>query len=96
MVGGKLLQQFLVIGDRAGVDELADLRGEVLADAGDREPLRRGQVGEALGGVGDGLGGVAVRADLERVLALDLEKIADLGEDAGDGEVVEARTALGP
>ncbi len=49
------------------------------------------QVGDALGAVRDGLGRVAIRADLERVLALDLEQVADLGEDAGDGEVVHER-----
>ncbi len=54
------------------------------------QPLRRRQVGDALGGVRDGLRRVAVRADLERVLALDFEQVADLGEHAGDGEVVEA------
>ena len=88
----ELLQQLLVIGDRAGVDELADLGVEVLADPGDREPCRGRQVGDPLGGVRDGLRGVAVRADLERVLALDLEQVADLGEHARDGEVVEAHS----
>ena len=78
-----------MIGDGAGLDELADLRGEVLADAGNREPLRRRQVGDPLRSVGDRLRCVAVGADLERVLALDFEQVADLGEDTGDGQIVE-------
>ena len=57
---------------------------------GNREPLGGRQVGDPLGGVRDGLRGVAIRADLERVLALDLEQVADLGEHARDGEVIEA------
>ena len=40
----ELLQQVLVIRHRAGLDELADLRGEVLADAGSRAAARRRQV----------------------------------------------------
>ena len=59
---------------------------------GSAEPFGRGERGDALGMVRDGLGGVAIRADLERVLVLDLEEIADLGEDACDGEVVHDRT----
>ena len=37
----KLLQQILVIRDGARVDELANFRGEVLADAGQGQPIRR-------------------------------------------------------
>ena len=79
-----------MVGDGAGLDELANLGGEILADAGDREPLGRREVGDPLGGVGDRLRGVAVCADLERVLALDFEEIADFGEHTRDGQVVEA------
>ena len=93
MVGGNSCKQRLVIGDRARLDELANLGVEVLADAGNREPCRGRQVGDPLGGVGDGLRGVAIRADLERILALDLEQVADFGEHARDGEVVEAHSA---
>ena len=80
-----------MIGDGAGVDELADLRGEILADA---RQCRAGppgvERGDAVGMMRDGLRGVAIRADLEGVLVLDLEQIADLGEHARDGEVVHA------
>ncbi len=86
----ELLQERLVITDHAGVDELADLGAEVLTDAGDCEPCCGRQVGDPLGGMRDGLGGVAIRADLERILALDLEQVADFGKDARDGEIVEA------
>ena len=51
--------------------------------------------GDALRQVRDRLRGVAVRADLERVLALDFEQIADLGDDAGDGEVVHRSLPCG-
>ena len=40
-----------------------------------------------------GLGGIAVCANLERVLVLDLEQIADLGEHARDREVVHQECA---
>ena len=95
MVGGKLLQQLLMVAAGAGVDELADLRRQIFPDAGDAEPFRRGEGGDALREVRDRLRGVAVRADLERVLALDFEQIADLGEDAGDGEVVHRSLPCG-
>jgi hypothetical protein len=45
--------------------------------------------------VRDGVGGVAVRADLEGVLPLDFEQIADLGEHAGDDEVVHRSLPCG-
>ena len=42
------------------------------------------EVGDPHAGVGDRGGGVAVRADLERVVALQLEQVGDLVEHAGD------------
>ena len=41
----------------------------------------------------DGVGGVAVRADLERVLVLDFEEIADLSEHARDRQIVHVDPA---
>src|SRR6478736_2523510 len=86
--GWELLQQLLVIGNRAGLDERADLRGEVLADAGNGKALRRGQVRQPFSEMRRGFRGVAVCPNLERVLSLDLEEIADFRQDTGDGEVV--------
>ena len=90
--GGNSCEQLLVVGNRAGLDELADLRGEVLADAGNARGAAAGvRSASRSASVSDGFRGVAVRANLERVLALDLEQVADLGQDAGDGEVVHGR-----
>ncbi len=83
----KLLEQIAVIARLAGFGDLADLRREVLADAGNRAQLLFGQVRECLGGVRDRFGRVPVRANLERVLALDLEQVGDLRKDSRDGQV---------
>src|SRR5258708_882027 len=53
------------------------------ATRGRLEPSGRGQTGDGAGLVGHGLGSVPVRADLEGVLSLDLEEVADLGQHAG-------------
>ena len=86
----ELLEELLVIGDAAGIDQLADLRGEVLADPRKLEPFPGRERRDTIGMMRDGLRGVAICPDLERVLVLDLEKIADLGEDPRDGEIVHA------
>ena len=77
-----------MIGDGPGLEQLGDLRSEVLADARDRKPFGRAEIGNALGRVDDGFGGVAVRADLERVFRLDFQQVPDLRENAGDGLIV--------
>ena len=79
-----------MVRDGPCLDELDNLGVEILADSRDREPIGRRKVGDTLSCVRDRFRHVAVCADLERVLALDLEQIADLGEHTGDGEVVEA------
>ena len=91
MVGGKLLES---PGDtRSPVSTISRIfAAEILADAGDRAQLRFAERGEPLGGVRDGLRGVPVRANLERVLALDFEEIGDLSEDARDGQVFHDST----
>ncbi len=81
----KFLQQLLVIAHRAGLDQLADLRGDVLADARQRQALGRRHLRHSRGLVRNGLAGIPVRPDLERVLPFDLEEVADLGEDARNG-----------
>jgi hypothetical protein len=41
----------------------------------------------------DGVGGVAVGADLERILVFDFKEIADLAEDACDRRIVHVDSA---
>jgi hypothetical protein len=89
--GRKFLQQVLVVADHAGVHQLADLGGDVFTDARQREPLGRRQAGDAVRLVRDRLARVAIRADLERVLSLDLEEIANLGQHARDRQVFHVR-----
>jgi hypothetical protein len=84
----EFLEQCLVITDRAGLGELADLGGEILADARERQALVRRQPGDAPRFVNHGFGRVAVGADLEGVVAFDLEKVADLRQHARDCEIV--------
>ena len=74
--------------DAARVGGFADPLREVAADARHLEQAGFVEFGDAHAGVGDDLGRVAVRADLERVLALDLEQVADLGEEPREREVV--------
>ena len=80
----ELLEQLVAIGGRAGGGDVADARGEVLADAGDRQRSGRRSGRRAAGRVGDDLRGGAVGPDPERVLALQLEQVGDLVEQAGD------------
>ena len=61
---------------------------EILADAGNRQRAGWRQLGDGLARCGAIVGAVAIGADLERVLALDFEQIANLGEDPGDGQVI--------
>src|SRR4029078_7369968 len=63
-----LLEEIAVIANLARLGDLADLRGELLADAGDGSKLFLGAVAQLLCGVGNGLGGVSIGAYLERVL----------------------------
>jgi len=76
-----------VIGAAACVDEFADLRREILADPGNAEPIGGGQRGDRVAQVRQSIRGVSIRADLERVLVLDFEEVADLGKHARNGEV---------
>ena len=72
-----------------------ELCGEILADTGDTQPVRRREPGHRLGEMGDRIRGIPVRADFERVLTLDFEQICNLSEDARDGEVIHAAAAAG-
>jgi hypothetical protein len=68
----------------AGLQEGADLPGEVLADAGQFVQFLRRHLGQGLGKVADGAGGVAVGADPERVLPLEVQQVRHLLESLGD------------
>ena len=95
--GREHLQQLVAQPGRAGRGDVADARGEVLADAVDRQQRRHVEVGDARGGVGDDLRPGPVGAHPEDVLALQLEQVGDLVEHAGDARVLHGRnrTAVG-
>ena len=76
----------------ARLDQLGHARRDVLADPGQAAQVGRRECRDALAAVADDLRGVAVRADLERVVSADLEQVADLGEDTGDGDVFHGRS----
>ena len=87
-----LIAQTVVEGEAAGPGQLVDLRGDRVADAGDA-----GRIALAVGSrdldrrVGDRVGGPMVGDGLEDELALDLEHVADLVEDAGQLAIGERR-----
>ena len=63
---------------RAGSGERTDLPGEILADARQLEQLLLVHAADRVGPCADGIGGRAIRADLEQILALNLEQVGDL------------------
>ena len=85
---GKVGEQLVTERRVAGVDDFADAGGQVATDSGQGAESRlvEGGHGRRLGS--DGFGGVAVRANLERVVASNLEQVPDLEEQAGDSGVV--------
>ena len=87
----KFGQQLLADGAVAGERDFANAAGEVLADPVPRAQAGLVQARHLLGGVADDVGGVAIGADLERVVALQLEQVRDLRQRARHGAVVERR-----
>ena len=76
-----------------GVARLADLtypRGEVLADAGNLAERRDVERRQIVRMVGDDVAAVPVRANLERIIVLELQQVGDLAQNARDGEVIQA------
>src|SRR5216684_520453 len=65
----------------AGVGDLMNSRREIFADARNLTKPRLVQGRELMGMVGSDIGAVSICADLERVVALDLEEIGDLPKD---------------
>ena len=84
MVGGNSCEQLLMIAAGAGVDQLADLGREILADARQLAELASSSRDTASPPRADRLGGGTVCADLEGVFAFDLEQVGDLAEDLRD------------
>ena len=73
----------------ARLGNLADARGEILADAGNLPQAGLVEPSQIVRVVARDVGAVAVGADLERILALDLEQVGDLPENARDRGVIQ-------
>src|SRR5262245_61040728 len=74
----------------AGIGDFTNSGGEVLADAGDlaeRVDVESGQFVRVIAG---DVGAVPIGANLEWVVALDLEKIGDLVENSSDGLIIQS------
>ena len=86
VAGPQLVERVAAAGGVQG----GDLAGQRLADSRDLgEPLAGHQNAEVVRQPLQGAGAGLVRADLERVLALQLEERPDLSQRPGDGELVE-------
>ena len=90
--GPVLLQQLLVRPELAAAAQLLDVGRHALADAGNLQQLLGfvDQCRDLLRQSFDGLGGAAIGADAERVVAVDLHEIGGFVKDVGDGLVVHA------
>ena len=84
MVGGNSASELAMKGRAAGVGDLADSRRQILPDAWNLAQARFVERGELVRMVRGDVGAVAIRADLERVVALDLQEIGNLPENARD------------
>src|SRR5215203_3910487 len=73
----------------AGIRDLANLGCEVLADSWDFAQPVDVQRCELVRMICRDVGDVAIRANLERVLALDLEQIGNLLEDARNRPIIQ-------
>ena len=91
--GPVFLQQLLMRAELAAAAQLLDVGGHAFADAGNLQQLLGfvDQCRDLLGQAFEGLGGAAIGADAERVVAIDLHEIGGFVEDVGDGFVVHAR-----
>jgi hypothetical protein len=77
--------QLLVEPELAGVEQLADLVGDRLANAGDgRELAALADAGERRGEAGQRVAGAAVGPGAKLVVAQDLHRVGDRVEDVGD------------
>ncbi len=94
--GAVFFQQLGVDFDGSLVKKMLEVGEHALADAGDGEQFFGilDQVGDLVRQSLDGLGGVAVGADAEGILAVDFEQVGGFVENSGDGFVVHGRELL--
>ena len=83
-------EQILMKSDRPRVRQLANLLRQILADTRQFLQLLLVHAGNRIGPCTDRVRGGAIRANLEDVLALDLEQVGDLREDPRDRVVIHA------
>jgi hypothetical protein len=91
-----LLEHLGVQGKPAFFEHFLQVRQHSLANARDGEDFLgfADQVCDLLGKGFDGLGGIAVGADAEGILAVDFEQVGGFVENAGDGFVVHAESKI--
>src|SRR5713226_4661351 len=77
-------EQLAMVFRVARLADLTDPRGEVFADARDLPQARFVETPELVRVVGRDVGAVPIRANLERVLVLDLEEVGNLPENPRD------------
>ncbi len=84
--------EFLVLLELAGVADLGEVVGHALADAGDLKKsfLIADEIRHLISEPVDGFGSVAVGADTERVLRVDLHEIGGFVKQGCDGFVIHS------
>ncbi len=87
--GRELREQLAVKVGVASLADVADPRGEVLADAGNLPQFRFVERGEIVRMIGSDVRAVAVCADLEGVVAFDLQEVRNLAKDSRDAGVIQ-------
>ena len=90
------LEQFLMLPELACLAELLDVGGHAFADAGNfQQLLGLAEQGRNLVGRGlNRLGGAAIGADTESVVAVDLHQIGGFVEDVRDGFVIQGELSV--
>ena len=69
--------------------DFPDLASQVLSNAGDLSERSLVELSQMVRMIAGDVRDVAIGADLERVLALDFEKVGDFREDDRDGRVIQ-------
>ena len=90
------LEQLGVQREPAVLEQFLQVFQHAFADSGNGQHFLgiRDQVGHALREILDGLGGVAIRTNAERVLAVDFEKVGGLVQQVGDGFVIHGKKQI--
>src|SRR4051812_39966169 len=86
----KLRHQLPMVFGVAGARDLEDSRCEILPDARYLAQSRPVEPCELVRVIGDDVGAVSIRANLEWIVVLDLEKVGDLPENSRDGGIIQA------